>query len=76
MKKLILLTCTLFFLTGCVNVKDTSVDNLLSYSLTSKAEIKNVNRKGYSYYLPRGLKVDNSTDYNEVIKDEKYKYYL
>ena len=76
MKKLILLVSTLFFLTGCVNIKDTSVDNLISYALTSKVHSRNVDRKGYSYYLPRGLNIYNSTDYNEILKDAKYKYYL
>ena len=76
MKKLLLLTCTLLLLTGCVRVKDANIDTLLSGALTSNVTMKNVNREGYSYYLPRGLKVSDSTDYNEVIRDAKYKYYL
>jgi len=76
MKKLLLLASTLLLLTGCVSIKDTNIENLLSDSLTSKVDIKNINREGYSYYLPRGLMVSDSTDYNEVIKDAQHKYYL
>ena len=36
----------------------------------------NIYRTGYSYYLPRGMKVADSTLYNEVIEDANSKYYL
>ena len=76
MKKVMLLTCMLFLLTGCLNVKEANVDDLIVSSLRSEVKLKNMSREGYKYYLPRGLKIIDSTDYNEVIKDEKYKYYL
>ncbi|MBQ6686912.1 MAG: hypothetical protein IJN03_00120 [Bacilli bacterium] len=76
MKKLLILGCILVLLTGCTNLKDNSVEDIISESLASRVDSTNVNRKGYRYYLPRGLKVIDSTDYNEVFKDTKYKYYL
>jgi len=76
MKKLLLLGIVLVLLTGCVNMKNTNVESIISNALSSKASKANINRHGYSYYLPRGLKVIDSTDYNEVFKDSKYKYYL
>jgi len=76
MKKFLILVCTLFLLTGCVDIKKKSVEDIIKGSLASRVDTTNVNRKGYRYYLPRGLKVINSNDYNEVFKDSKYKYYL
>ena len=76
MKKLVILGCVLFLLTGCVNVKDETVEDIISNALTSNVKTINVRRQGYHYYLPSGLKIIDSTDYNEVIKDSKYKYYL
>ncbi len=76
MKKVLILVCILFLLTGCVNLKSETVEDILSDALSSKVISTNVNRKGYRYYLPRGLKGIKSTDYNEVLKDTKYKYYL
>ena len=76
MKKVVILIGILFLLTGCVSVDDTSVEAIISHALSTKVDGRNVNRKGYSYYLPRGLKAIRSTDYNEIFKDSKYKYYL
>lgn len=44
--------------------------------MNSLVDVVNVNRKGYSYYLPRGLSIKSSHDYNEIISDQKYLYYL
>ena len=76
MKKVVILLGILFLLTGCATVKDSSVEAIISNALSTKVDARNVNRKGYSYYLPRGLKGIRSTDYNEIFKDSKYKYYL
>ena len=76
MKKLFLILCTLFLLTGCTNTKTANLDNLISNALTSRVKNTNVYRKGYDYYLPVGLRSVDSTDFNEVIRDSHYKYYL
>jgi len=76
MKKVILLVLMILFLTGCENVADANIDYLLSNSIASRVHTRNINREGYSYYLPRGLRMSESDDYNEVFKDKKYKYYL
>ena len=76
MKKLFLLVAILFVLTGCTCVQSSSIEEILNQSMNSLVDVVNVNRKGYSYYLPRGLNIKSSNDYNEIISDEKYLYYL
>ena len=76
MKKLFLLVAILFVLTGCTCVQSSSIEEILNQSMNSLVNVVNVNRKGYSYYLPRGLNIKSSKDYNEIISDEKYLYYL
>ena len=76
MKKLFLLVAILFVLTGCTCVQSSSIEEILNQSMNSLVDVVNVNRKGYSYYLPRGLNIKFSNDYNEIISDEKYLYYL
>ena len=76
MKKFFVILCTLFLLTGCTNTKTANLDNLINNALTSKIKSTNVYRRGYDYYLPVGLRSVDSTDYNEVIRDAQYKYFL
>lgn len=65
-----------FILTGCASVQSSSIEEILNSSMNSLVDVVNVNRKGYSYYLPRGLSIKSSHDYNEIISDQKYLYYL
>ena len=76
MKKIFLLSVLLFFLTGCVNVQNSSFDSIINNATKSKVGTKNVNRNGYRYYLPKGLSVIDNKNYNEILKDQKYEYYL
>ena len=76
MKKIFLLCIFVILLTGCTSIQNSTLDNIINNSLGSKVNTKNVNRNGYQYYLPRGLSVLESTNYNEVLKDQKYMYYL
>ena len=76
MKKLFLLGAILLILTGCSSVESSSIDSIINQTVNSRVNTTNVNRKGYRYYLPRGLVIKSSQDYNEIISDQKYLYYL
>ncbi|MCI8394755.1 MAG: hypothetical protein HFH86_04685 [Bacilli bacterium] len=76
MKKIILLLMFLFFFSGCSNLKEESLDSILNLGVTSNVAISNVNRTGYKYYLPKGIKNIDSKDYNEIIYSDKYPFYL
>ena len=74
MKKILIIIC-LLFITGCSDIRKQSYDDIIN-NIATKANKDNVYRTGYSYYLPRGMQVADSTLYNEAITDARYKYYL
>ncbi len=76
MKKLLLIVFISLFLVGCTEVKDLSVDKIINEVVSSKTKLSNQYRTGYKYYIPRGLRIDDSKEYNEILSDAKYKYYL
>ena len=75
MKKIILIIIILVFTAGCTNINKLSYDDIVN-NITTISTKDNIYRTGYSYYLPRGMKVADSTLYNEVIEDANNKYYL
>lgn len=76
MKKIFLLCTLVIFLTGCTSINDSNIDNILKETLSSRVNITNTGRYGYSYYLPRGISVKNTKSFNERLEDDLYKYYL
>ncbi len=77
MKKVLLLVTLIFFLTGCVNINDSSYENIISSGLNeSKIAFKNKTSQGYSYYLPKGLVVLEDLNNNVTLKSEKYNMYV
>jgi len=75
MKKIILIIIILVFTAGCTNINKLSYDDIVN-NITTISTKDNIYRTGYSYYLPKGMKVADSTLYNEVIEDANSKYYL
>ncbi len=76
MKKIFLLSTILILLTGCTSIKNDNLDNIINKALTSDLIAKNTNRVGYRYYLPKGLKIIYSDNYNDIFTSDKYTYYL
>ncbi|MBQ4583963.1 MAG: membrane lipoprotein lipid attachment site-containing protein [Bacilli bacterium] len=76
MKKLALLLISLFILTGCSDIKDLSYDGIIANGLDNKYNYVNIYRKGYNYYLPKGLKLINNTDVNDIFTNNEYYMYL
>ena len=76
-RKFILLSVFIcLFLCGCTAIEDSSLDEIVENGVNRKAEVYNTYRKGYKYNVPKGLKVFDSTEYNEVLKSNNYMYYL
>ena len=76
MKKCILLVFCFLFLTGCSSLQNESLETILYGGMNSNVALSNVTRTGYKYYLPNGMKSIASHDYNEVVYNEKYAFYL
>ena len=76
MKKLFLLFILVILLTGCTSIENSNINDIINNVVKSKVKTTNINRNGYNYYIPKGLSVIDSASFNEVLKDQKYKYYL
>lgn len=77
MKKVILLITITLFLTGCVNIENSSYEQLINYALKyEKLDIKNKSSKGYGYYIPTGLVEVKTNKNNIVFQNEKYRVYM
>ncbi len=76
MKKKLFILMTIVLLTGCSPVSKMNYDDIVVNSLRTQYKYFNVYREGYKYYLPKGLRVIDNIDSNDIITDNKYKYYL
>lgn len=76
MKKIMLLIGITFFLTGCVNIENSSFDQIINYALKNNVELKNKSSNGYSYYLPMGIKLVENELSNLVFETDKYRMYM
>lgn len=76
MKKLIvLLSIFCLFITGCTNVSSMSIDKVIEKIIKKDSKLKNVHFEGYSYYIPRTLKLINKTEYNAYLSDRYHNHY-
>lgn len=76
MKRIIILLAITFLLTGCMNINRSNYSEIIDETIKSQKKIYNTYRNGYKFYLPKGMIVTNSREYNEVISNNNNKYYL
>ncbi len=74
-KKIVLILIIVLFITGCARVKELSYDNIINY-FNLKSKPANNYRKGYSFYVPRGLGVEDAGLNYAILSNSKEKYYL
>ena len=76
-RKFILLSVFIsFVLCGCTPIQKMTLDEIIDAGVNRKVEVYNTYRKGYKYNVPKGLKVVNNTEYNEVLSNNDDLYYL
>ena len=78
-KKIILLIISILALTGCTNLTNMSIDELVDVMLEKNTKLSNNVFDGYKYYIPRGLKLLEKDEYNASLKDEynnTYYFYI
>lgn len=79
MKKVLILLMFVFLLTGCTtntSVKDRDIDEIIDTMLKTDTSLVNNASNGYKYYLPNGVKVIESNNYNEKLYYNGNYYYL
>lgn len=74
-KKILFLSLLCFVVTGCSNLSNKSIDELLPILLKSNTKHCNVIFDGYKYYIPKGIKFVTKDDYNAVLLDENNRSY-
>ena len=75
MKKLLFLCVFFLFICGCTNINGLSYDETIQ-TLNRYVAKTNTYRTGYKYFLPRGVQIEDSTAFNEVLSDGVSIYYL
>ena len=75
-KKLILIFLLSFILFGCKAIQDMSIDEVIDNSIQNSVKVYNKYRRGYKYFLPKGLDTVGTNEFNEVIAYKNYKCYL
>ena len=77
MKKIIAILLCLFIVTGCDNKIDmNNYDLIVNKFLNKNTSLVNNYSVGYKYYLPTGVKVVESKDFNEKLYYNGYNYYM
>lgn len=76
MKKIFLILFMTLWISGCTKIQNQSLEEIADKGIHSSVKITNMNRTGYKYYLPNGMKAVTKKDYNEVICNDKYPFYL
>ena len=76
MKKIVLIITFILFLTGCLDIKNSSYEQIINFALNNQKDLKNKSNSGYSYYLPTGLKIVSENKFNIVFQSEKYHLYM
>lgn len=74
-KKLLIIMICLLTLSGCTNITNQNLDNVISTFLTKDMNLSNNVFQGYKYYIPKGLKLISKDEYNALLKDENQNNY-
>ena len=78
-KKIFLLIISILTLTGCTNLTNMSIDEVVDVMLKNATNLSNNVFDGYKYYIPKGLRLLEKDEYNASFKDEynnTYYFYI
>ena len=78
MKKLLitLLIVCLIFMTGCSDISQRNVNDIMGSILFLDNNLNNTYMEGYSFYLPHDVKLIDKSDFNLILEDSDSVYYL
>ena len=79
MKKVLILLLFILTLCGCEyksKYNEMDINKLFDTFLANNTNLANHSTNGYKYYLPRGVKVVKSKEYNEELYSNGNYYYL
>lgn len=78
MKKILCLSFLILLLSGCsiVYIDRQTIDEIIDTILVDNVNLKNVSHRGYSYYLPQGVSLNNTNNDNSILYYNHKKMYL
>lgn len=74
-RKILLIVISILLVSGCSTVNRMSYQEIINKTKSSNS-LSNVTRRGYKYYIPKGIKLINNKDFNEILMDQDNAYYL
>ncbi len=74
-RKILLIVISILLVSGCSTVNRMSYQEIINKTKNSNS-LSNVTRRGYKYYIPKGIKLINNKDFNEILMDQDNVYYL
>ena len=78
MKKIVLVLALIILFTGCdvKKITDKDINDVIEKTLKADVQGTNNNFKGYKYYIPRGMSLQNKKGNNYVLLSDGDYYYL
>lgn len=78
MKKLGILLFIMLFATGCsvIRIDNQNLEQIINTVLKEENKLYNQAFEGYKYYVPKGMRVTEKHDYNQILKANSNTYYL
>ena len=74
-KWILLLFICMFFLVGCTNINKLSYDDVVN-TLSVIDRKSNVYKKGFDFYMPMGLQIEDAGNNYVIFSSNRYNYYL
>ena len=74
-RKILLILMIIFCVSGCTNLDSLSYDDFIN-SLSTKPKHANTYKRGYQYYIPKGLQLSDAGDNYAVLSSSSNNYYL
>lgn len=78
MKKLVILLSIILFVTGCsvIRIDNQELTQIINTILKDNNKLYNQSFEGYKYYVPKGMRVIEKHDYNQMLFSNESTYYL
>jgi len=74
-KKIFLILIMFIFLTGCSNLDEFQYDEMIA-KFSMKSKPANTYKKGYKFYVPKGLHIGDAGDNYVILTSSDINYYL
>jgi hypothetical protein len=73
-----LLLLTFVFLSGCTATRfyDNNIENIIKHVLYKDKELHNISSSGYKYYIPKGVRLIDNTEFNDRLSANGNTYFL